>query len=777
MVWGGDAKCEHDYGGMTHKGKISAEPSAAVYKEGYASAFRCGHEYLDHKADAIEPQGNFCRLCGAWRGCLGLEPTIELYVEHMVTVFREVRRVLRSDGTLWLNIGDCYATSFFSHSSIRSIAQSMGDWCKEGQRLPKADRTKRGAADSMAGLKPKDLIGMPWRVAFALQAQGWWLRSAIVWAKGVSFCPTYSGSVMPECLDPKTQVFIKRKGWISRATLAHLSHLPELPEILSPSGWVQVRRVWKTRKPAMEILAGKVERIVCSPDHRFPISSDRRRLKARIEAASKIRHTGYADYFLYAPIGQFLTPSITEWMGAPLSRELGYIIGAFAAEGGKDGTQGWRLKFTLGIHESDFADRLRSCFRGLSIRWSEKENCEHHYRHFRVSHEWLTRTLTTFVHGDCRSKNLNIELILNAPAEFRQGILDGYVDGDGSDRGNAPGWVATSASRRLRDDIGTLSSSLGIITSKGGNKQFDNRTDKTNYSHSLWTPYMTRRKVKSGTNGVFQVPPRARRMLNEKRDMIDLEVDGGLFLIGDGLITHNSCRDRPTSAYEMVFLMSKAPHYYYDAEAVREPSAVGWNDSSFTSAQDVETKHRLGMGERTERAGRNLRNVWCINPEPFSDAHFASWPTKLVEPCVKAGSSHKACGARLADGQVCGAPWERMVEKKAATMNIRIRDAKAGRLENKSGHSGKASASAEEIATYGDEEMGYAETTGWRPTCEHTDDTGRCVVLDPFAGGSGRVGLVCKRLGRDFIGIELSEAYCEMSRKRLEKAVSEEIFR
>ena len=81
-------------------------------------------------------------------GQIGLEPTPEEYVTTMVEVFREVKRVLRDDGTLWLNLGDSFTD--------------------------------------------KNLVGIPWRVAFALQADGWYLRSDIIWAKGVSFCPDYS---------------------------------------------------------------------------------------------------------------------------------------------------------------------------------------------------------------------------------------------------------------------------------------------------------------------------------------------------------------------------------------------------------------------------------------------------------------------------------------------------------------------------------------------------------------------------------------------------------
>jgi DNA modification methylase len=116
------------------------------------------------------PGGHFCRLCGCWRGELGLEPTVNLFVAHIVEVFHEVRRVLRKDGTLWLNVGDTYATA----SNGRKVADITGD-----------DRTWRDKPFSTAGgtLKAKDLCGVPWRVALALQADGWWLRSDIIWSK------------------------------------------------------------------------------------------------------------------------------------------------------------------------------------------------------------------------------------------------------------------------------------------------------------------------------------------------------------------------------------------------------------------------------------------------------------------------------------------------------------------------------------------------------------------------------------------------------------------
>lgn len=99
---------------------------------------------------------------------IGAEEKIEDYINNLVSVFREVRRTLRTDGSLWLNIGDAYTSG--------------------GRKWRAPDKKNEGRAmnyrpETPEGLKPKDLIGVPWRLAFALQADGWYLRSEIIWNK------------------------------------------------------------------------------------------------------------------------------------------------------------------------------------------------------------------------------------------------------------------------------------------------------------------------------------------------------------------------------------------------------------------------------------------------------------------------------------------------------------------------------------------------------------------------------------------------------------------
>jgi DNA modification methylase len=101
---------------------------------------------------------------------LGQEETPEKFVESLVNVFREVRRVLRDDGTVWLNLGDSYNGS-------------GGQGTKPNIMSKEAAEGRGGKAIKVNGIKPKDLIGIPWRVAFALQADGWYLRQDIIWSK------------------------------------------------------------------------------------------------------------------------------------------------------------------------------------------------------------------------------------------------------------------------------------------------------------------------------------------------------------------------------------------------------------------------------------------------------------------------------------------------------------------------------------------------------------------------------------------------------------------
>jgi len=158
----------------------------------------------------------FCLHCSAWRGSLGLEPTPDLYVQHLVEIFRDVKRVLRDDGTLWLNLGDTYSTTMFVHGYIRNVRRgsqwsTFGHYTWDGHTKGKRDIGNiktAGRADPSWDIKPKDLCGIPWRVAFALQADGWWLRQDIIYSKANPM----PESVRDRCTKSHEYIFLLSKS-------------------------------------------------------------------------------------------------------------------------------------------------------------------------------------------------------------------------------------------------------------------------------------------------------------------------------------------------------------------------------------------------------------------------------------------------------------------------------------------------------------------------------------------------------------------------------------
>ncbi|AJE99622.1 DNA-methyltransferase [Pandoraea apista] len=171
-IWGGDPACEHAFDMERTEHEHRTGLGLADLGEKYAGG---GHK--QGKIGSIAVEQGTCPKCGAWRGALGHEPTPQLFVDHLVEVFRHARDLLADDGTLWLNLGDSYASKPNGPKASASCAlnsQAHGKWRNEhGQR-------SRGLA---GGLKHKDLVGIPWRVALALQDDGWYLRQDIIWHK------------------------------------------------------------------------------------------------------------------------------------------------------------------------------------------------------------------------------------------------------------------------------------------------------------------------------------------------------------------------------------------------------------------------------------------------------------------------------------------------------------------------------------------------------------------------------------------------------------------
>lgn len=226
-----------------------------------------------------------------------------------------------------------------------------------------------------------------------------------------------------------------------------------------------------------------------------------------------------------------------------------------------------------------------------------------------------------------------------------------------------------------------------------------------------------------------------------------------------------SVRDRPTKSHEYIFLLTKNVRYFYDQEAVREPFNyperrynADTSNHKTRALADQGNRSTAGLHDgRTQygnpQVGRNLRSVWEISTQPYSEAHFATFAPELPRRCIKAGTSERGCCAK------CGAPWERIIEKEYLNPKTRKQSAQGDWIgTSKSKKPGNINS--------GDYPTGLIpKTLGWHPTCQCNAEVVPCVVLDPFAG-SGTTGFVARSLGRKAILIELNSQYGKLIERR-----------
>jgi DNA modification methylase len=231
-----------------------------------------------------------------------------------------------------------------------------------------------------------------------------------------------------------------------------------------------------------------------------------------------------------------------------------------------------------------------------------------------------------------------------------------------------------------------------------------------------------------------------------------------------------SCTDRPTSAHETIWMLTKSARYFWDAEAVKEgvsesPNAAWWrrNFDERRLAKELSLKKSGTYGGPPGKrdpniSSRNVRNVWTFASQPFPDAHFATFPPELAERCIKAGSSERGCCP------ACGKPW------------VRVLDDSNRKNSSPGGHALELLASGVD-GMHKNRKLGCQYTKwlnenpkklmGWQPCCKcPAADPVPSRILDCFAG-AGTTGLVADRLGRDCTLIDLNTHYAEMALNRI----------
>lgn len=220
-----------------------------------------------------------------------------------------------------------------------------------------------------------------------------------------------------------------------------------------------------------------------------------------------------------------------------------------------------------------------------------------------------------------------------------------------------------------------------------------------------------------------------------------------------------SVKDRPTRSHEYVFLLSKSKKYFYDCDAIREPYTTTHPRRRSTNFKKGSEVGNHGIGNEIlypNPSGKNKRDVWILPVSPLKNSlHFASFNWKLVEPCVKAGTSSYGCCDK------CKSPYIRIVERE--------------QFESERG--GEPYRKERGVGTTADRrilnENAEIKMLGWKQNCKCENSSAvPCVILDPFSG-IATVGVEALKYNQNYIGIDLNPDYNNYAKDRLDKVLNE----
>ena len=541
-------------------------------------------------------------------GQIGLEVTPDAYIANLVEVFRECKRILRDDGTLWVNIGDSYNGNTPNRSG------------QNGYNDGRENRDKRYSTGGIDGLKPKDLIGIPWMLAFALRADGWYLRQDIIW-----------------CLSGGAFVYVKTQKGVMPMMVKDMARLdPSTVKLWNGDKWTQLLGVSKSERKGdeLEIVLRSGERISCTPSHKFP--TERGLLTAsELTSGDILRST--------------TLPDVDNPRDCVLDEDAAWFAGLYIAEGSRQHGCIQIAGHSKEIERWERCNHIAKKFGGYATLTVDGNN-----QAIRIYGKVLNAILDELVSGTYASDKHFATVTWRYSNKFIASMLDGYLSGDGHWEAENNRWrLGFTRNYNLERDLRTACARLGYQLILNMSTVPYKGKDVPTFRGELRKERSTHHNNKNA-NEVMEI--RKARC----RYVYDLGVadEPHLFALASGILTHNSkpnpmpesVKDRCTKSHEYIFLLSKSAKYYYDNEAVKEPSAestlergkYGWNGNVSIDADGKERRAQPDtteqMGERWSPVVRNKRDVWTVTTKPYKGAHYATFNPDLIKPCILAGA-------------------------------------------------------------------------------------------------------------------------------------------
>lgn len=569
-------------------------------------------------------------------GQIGLEDTPQAYIDKLTEVFTEVLRVLKPEGTLWLNIGDSYwgggwRNAAFNEHSGNIQKGSKGTYC--GDTMP-ACKGKQG------DYKPKDLIGIPWMLAFSLRSAGWYLRQDIIW-----------------CLSGGAYVYVKSQKGVMPMMIKDLVRLdPKTVQLWNGCKWVNILGYGESNDTSdkIEIVLRSGERIGCTGGHRWVLSDGSEVLAKDLRIGNILKSCNL--------------PNQEEHKPSFFNKDLLWFLGLYIAEGSLSDDC---IQISLNSDESPWIERIDNVAKYLG--GTSTHTVDGNKLNVRVYSQVLLAVLHQYIGGNnAKTKHLN-NICWQMPNSWLKEIVVGYFDGDGHyDKKNGRVRIGFTRNYDWERDLRVLAARLGAILtliptfSKIGDKKYPSFRGEWKWGESEHWNSKERSEI------IEIRKSRARHFYD-----ISVDSEDHLFSLASGVLTHNckpnpmpeSVKDRCTKSHEYIFLMSKSQRYYFDHEAIQEPantqkeinpkfggtkygdnddkhfqtySGNEWKPKTKNCQYDGQTPNTMHMRREQglpdqEYIVRNKRDVWSVNVKPDMVAHFATYPEELIRPCILAG--------------------------------------------------------------------------------------------------------------------------------------------
>ena len=712
-------------------------------------------------------------------GQIGAEATPAEFVDALIAATREMVRVLKPTGSIWVNLGDKYS------------AHPSGDRSRDVRNGTGQGTYVSGMGQNLYGIRPKSLMGIPWRYALrCIDELGLILRAEVIW-----------------CLSGGAKVYARTSTGDRPVMLRDLvrSYRPEDVQLWNGEKWTQALGWSKTPDDdgALELELRTGERIGCTPGHQWPTQRG-------VIRADEVR---VGDVIETTRLPEPEQPSSPAFLP---DRDIGWLVGLYIAEGSRSERM---VQIAGHVDESARHARLAAIAEALDGKCNVYQNSDNGST-CNLSGSVILGVIDRYVsNGTAKTKRLR-HAAWQRSDDFLAAVVEGYLSGDGHHDVKNDRWrLGFCANDEWAADLRTLAARLGAKISLRRTQHVGNYGTFPGWRGEWRWTRSSHHNAKHDGEVVAVRKSRA-------RDFYDLGVadEPHLFALASGVLTHNSkpnglpesVTDRVRRSHEQWFHFTKEPRYYSAVDEIREQAEQGRPQAAraaqLAARHGIGEEHRQallarGLGDQGRSAatqsgtGKNtaevLRlaaeadaalgsytreftmtsqslgklpgSVWTIPTEPLRVPeelgidHFAAFPTEWPRRIITGWSPREVCtvcnqGRRDVWEDVGLSTYAQL--KQAGLMTYGSNHTRNG---SEPGNTGQTKNERGTSVTY---EAKQKRKVGTACACpEPTAPTTPGVVLDPF-GGTGTTALVADALGRHGISVDMSADYCRLAEWR-----------